>query len=101
MFLISVFFPGIIATKIHLLLKKENKILNILFYYGIYTILILLLMLVVLYFTSNDTYQIFNNDLFTIYFSMKYMLASCFLSIFLPFVYFGILKLIKGLSWQK
>ena len=100
-FFISIFFPGIISTKIHLLFSKERKILSILFYYGIYSALILLLMLIVLYFTSNDTYQIFNNNLFTIYFSLKYLLASYFLSVLLPLIYYGTVKLIKVVSWQK
>lgn len=101
MFFISVFFPGVIATKVHLLFSKENEIFNILFYYGIYTALILLFMLIILYFTSNDTYQIFNNNLFTIYFSLKYLLASYFLSVLLPLIYYGTVKLIKVVSWQK
>lgn len=85
--LICLFIPGVFASSIHIdklkVKDKEEKIKL----YLIYTFLINMFIFIILNFYCKDSNILFNNDLITISFIMKFMILSLLLAILLPFVY--------------
>lgn len=85
--LICLFILGVFASSIHIdklkVKDKEEKIKL----YLIYTFLINMFIFIILNFYCKDSNILFNNDLITISFIMKFMILSLLLAILLPFVY--------------
>ena len=85
--LICLFIPGVFASSIHIdklkVKDKEEKIKI----YLMYTFLINMFMFIILNYYCKDSHVLFNCDLITISFIMKFMILSLFLSILLPYIY--------------
>ena len=80
--LICLFIPGVFASSIHInKLKIKDKEEKIKLY------LINMFIFIILNFYCKDPHILFNSDLITISFIMKFMILSLLLAILLPFIY--------------
>ena len=84
---ICLLIPGVFSLVIHKKYYKLNSLLDNFFVYLMYNYIILLIMNIFLNFFSVNKYNIFSIYLFSFNFSMKYMLLSLFISLFLPKLY--------------
>ncbi len=90
--LICLFIPSMFASNIHInKLKVKDKKEKIKLYL-MYTFLINMFIFIILNFYCKDSHILFNSDLITISFIMKFMILSLILSILLPLIYVFINK---------
>ena len=92
---ISLFVPGIISSRIHLKYFCDKSTEENVSLYLIYTFVINLIVFTFLNFYCEDAYTVFNDDLFSFNFIMKFMMFSFGLSIVLPLVFYFVIKNIK------
>lgn len=84
---ICLFCPGFISLVIHKYFYKSIGDKNIFLLYFIYAFVINFIISFYINFASELQYVVYNESLFTINFSFKYMLISLILSIILPIIY--------------
>ena len=92
---ISLFVPGIISSRIHLKYFGNKSTEEKVSLYFIYTFVINLIVFTFLNFYCENAYTVFNDDLFSFNFIMKFMMFSFGLSIVLPLVFYFVIKNIK------
>ncbi len=94
---ICLFMPSLLTLRLQ---TKNNKnslnILDLIYNYTIYTIIINIIVWVILYFTVEEPNMLFDMA-FSISFSMKYLILAVLIAIILPLVkrYFGVKVSIK------
>lgn len=92
---ICLLIPGVFSLVIHRKYYKLNNLLDNFLVYLMYNYINALIMNIFLNFFSVNKYNIFSINLFSFIFSMKYMLLSLVISLFLPKFYNKITKNIK------
>jgi len=92
---ICLLIPGVFSLVIHRKYYKLNNLLDNFLVYLMYNYINALIMNIFLNFFSVNKYNIFSINLFSFNFSMKYMLLSLVISLFLPKLYNEITKNIK------
>ena len=85
--LICLFIPSVFASSIHIDKLKVKDTEEKIKLYLIYTFLINMFIFIILNFYCKDPHILFNSDLITINFIMKFMILSLLLAILLPFIY--------------
>lgn len=92
---ICLFIPGVIASRIHI---KKLKVLDIedkISLYLIYTFIINMIMFIILNYYCDNPYMIFDKNLFSYNFVMKYMIVSLSVSIILSLLIVVVKKNIR------
>ena len=84
---ICLFITGIISSRIHLRYFGNKTTEEKVSLYLIYTFIINLITFTFLNFYCENSYMVFNNDLFSYNFIMKFMGFSLCVSVLLPFMY--------------
>lgn len=92
---ICLLIPCVFSLVIHRKYYKLNNLLDNFLVYLMYNYINALIMNIFLNFFSVNKYNIFSINLFSFNFSMKYMLLSLVISLFLPKLYNKITKNIK------
>ena len=92
---ICLFLPSVFSLVIHKKNFLTDKLLDNILIYFMYNFAINLIMCIFLNYFSVNNFNIFSDYLFSINFSMKYMLLSLFISIVLPLLYKCIKRSIK------
>ena len=89
---ICLFIPGIISSRIHLKYFGNRTSEEKISLYLIYTFIINMITFTFLNFYCEDAYTVFNNDLFSFNFLMKFMIFSLGIAIMIPVIYYFISK---------
>lgn len=90
---ILMFFPAFISIIIEeKLLKTENNIRNTIMNYTFYTTLNNIINLIIIYINYEENYLLFNNKIFTIYFSLKFSVLAFGVSIMTGIIFAFIKK---------
>lgn len=92
---ICLFIPGIISSRIHLKYFSNKSTEEKVSLYLIYTFIINMVTFTFINFYCEDAYTVFNNDLFSFNFIMKFMAFSFVISVVLPLVYYFVTKNVK------
>lgn len=92
---ISFFFPSFISLFIEYKNNSNIKKEELFFYYFIFNLIINIIMIMFVSFTHKFEYFIFNENIFCLNFSIKYIFISSVIAIFLPFIIRSVKKNIK------
>lgn len=85
--LICLFIPGVFASNVHVKILKVREKEEKIKLYLMYTFIINMIMFIILNFYCNNPYVLFNDDIMSFNFIMKFMLLSLIISILLPLIY--------------
>lgn len=86
--LICLFFPSLIALGVHKNLFEVKEKIDYFVIYAFYNVLINFLICLICYIRGSYIYDLFDSNLFTINFSVKYLGIALFFSYFIPHVIF-------------